>query len=91
MYKLRIHAKNAVFGLRLQVSVGESLIIGTAEATAVCLACLPLTTALRIRRNLEVRVHRCFIRADSYVISTSLVRRRSLEGRAHQCLISVLR
>ncbi|KAL1504008.1 hypothetical protein AB1Y20_010423 [Prymnesium parvum] len=54
MYKLRIHAKNAAFGLRMHISVGDTLIIATAEATAVCLTCLPVTTALRIRRNLEV-------------------------------------
>ena len=59
MYKLRIHAKNAVFGLRLQLSVGESIIIATAEATAVCLASLPLATALHIRRNLEVHCIHC--------------------------------
>eukprot|EP00965_Chrysotila_dentata_P003820 124927-Pleurochrysis_carterae.AAC.1 len=53
-HKLKIHGKNALFGLRLSVSVGETLMIASAEATGVCVASLPLTPPLRIRRNLEV-------------------------------------
>lgn len=39
--KLKVKGMNAVFGLKLQVSVGERLIIGMAVGTAVFLAALP--------------------------------------------------
>jgi len=53
-HKLKIHGKNALFGLRLSVTVGESLMFATAEGTALCLPFLPPTRPLTIRRNLEV-------------------------------------
>lgn len=39
--KLRIKGMNAIFGLRLQVSIGERFIIGLAVGTAVYLTALP--------------------------------------------------
>ncbi|XP_017793359.1 PREDICTED: C2 domain-containing protein 5 [Habropoda laboriosa] len=39
--KLKVKGMNAIFGLKLQVSVGERLIIGMAVGTAVFLAALP--------------------------------------------------
>ncbi|XP_071639283.1 C2 domain-containing protein 5 isoform X1 [Temnothorax longispinosus] len=46
--KLKIKGMNAVFGLRLQVSVGERLIIGMAVGTAVYLTALPPPTIPQI-------------------------------------------
>ena len=39
--KLKVKGMNAIFGLKLQVSVGERLIIGMAVGTAVFLTALP--------------------------------------------------
>ena len=50
----QVVGKNAVFGLRLTVDVGETLIVAVAEATAVCLPFLPAQRPLHIQRNLEV-------------------------------------
>lgn len=46
--KLKIKGMNAVFGLKLQVSVGERLIIGMAIGTAVYLTALPPPTIPQI-------------------------------------------
>ncbi|KAL6260982.1 hypothetical protein P5V15_008509 [Pogonomyrmex californicus] len=46
--KLKIKGMNAVFGLRLQVSVGERFIIGMAVGTAVYLTALPPPTIPQI-------------------------------------------
>ncbi|KAG0369375.1 hypothetical protein BC939DRAFT_466104 [Gamsiella multidivaricata] len=54
MYKLKIHGLNAIFGLRFQVTVGDSLIVAVASGTAMYLSALPTPPALRISRNLDV-------------------------------------
>ncbi|KAI1310514.1 hypothetical protein EDD11_003719 [Mortierella claussenii] len=54
MYKLKIHGLNAVFGLRFQLTVGDSLIVAVASGTAMYLSALPTPPALRISRNLDV-------------------------------------
>ncbi|CAK9799317.1 C2 domain-containing protein 5 [Anthophora quadrimaculata] len=46
--KLKVKGMNAVFGLKLQVSVGERLIIGMAVGTAVFVAALPTPTIPQI-------------------------------------------
>jgi len=46
--KLKIKGMNAIFGLRLQVSVGERFIIGMAVGTAVYLTALPPPTIPQI-------------------------------------------
>lgn len=46
--KLKIKGMNAIFGLRLQVSVGERLIIGMAVGTAIYLTALPPPTIPQI-------------------------------------------
>jgi len=46
--KLKVKGMNALFGLHLQISVGESLIVGTASSTAVFLAALPAPPLLKI-------------------------------------------
>lgn len=49
--KLKVKGMNAVFGLKLQVSVGERLIIGMAVGTAVYLAALPAPSVPQIASN----------------------------------------
>ncbi|KAJ3174916.1 hypothetical protein HDU87_006582 [Geranomyces variabilis] len=54
MYKLRIYGLNAVFGLKLQFSVGESLMTAVATGTAVYVRALPAPPPLKVFRNLDV-------------------------------------
>lgn len=54
MNKLKLRGMNALFNLRVSVSVGESLLTGVATATAVHLAALPTPPELQVLRNLEV-------------------------------------
>ncbi|GJJ78451.1 hypothetical protein EMPS_10810 [Entomortierella parvispora] len=54
MYKLKIHGLNAIFGLRFQLTVGDTLIVAVACGTAMYLSALPTPPALRISRNLGV-------------------------------------
>ena len=53
-YKLQIQGKNALFGLRVTVDVGETLLLAVAEATGLCLPLLPPARPLSIRRNIDV-------------------------------------
>ncbi|KAJ7387855.1 hypothetical protein OS493_001202 [Desmophyllum pertusum] len=46
--KIKVKGMNSLFGLHLQISVGESLIVGTASSTAVFLAALPTPPLLKI-------------------------------------------
>ncbi len=48
MNKLKIKGMNALFGLRLNVSVGDRTLIGTACATACFLTALPAPTRPRL-------------------------------------------
>ncbi|ORX88915.1 hypothetical protein K493DRAFT_384143 [Basidiobolus meristosporus CBS 931.73] len=54
MNKLKIHCMNAIFGLRLKITVGDSLIVAVASGTACYLSALPMPPSLQISRNLEV-------------------------------------
>ncbi|KAI9103092.1 hypothetical protein DFS34DRAFT_351995 [Phlyctochytrium arcticum] len=54
MYKLRINGLNAVFGVKIQFSVGESLMTAVATGTAVYVRALPTPPALKVFRNLDV-------------------------------------
>ena len=54
MYKLRLHGLNAVFGLKIQFSIGHNIITAIATGTAVYLKSLPLPQALKVERNLDV-------------------------------------
>lgn len=52
--KLRLMGKNAVFGLRMNITVGESHLIAMATGTAVCLAALlvpPITDTVTFPRH----------------------------------------
>ncbi|KAI8824408.1 uncharacterized protein EV422DRAFT_519983 [Fimicolochytrium jonesii] len=54
IYKLRINGLNAVFGLKIQFSVGESLMTAVATGTATYVRALPAPPPLKVFRNLEV-------------------------------------
>ncbi|KAJ3023011.1 hypothetical protein HKX48_004634 [Thoreauomyces humboldtii] len=54
MYKLRIYGLNAVFGLKIQFSVGESLMTAVATGTAAYVRALPAPPPLKVFRNLDV-------------------------------------
>jgi len=47
--KLKLLAKNAVFGLRTKISVGPEYITGVATGTAVFLDALPISSTLKIK------------------------------------------
>ncbi|XP_076063001.1 C2 domain-containing protein 5 [Oratosquilla oratoria] len=48
MNKLKVKGMNALFGLRVRVTVGEKMLVGVATATAVFLSALPPPNALRV-------------------------------------------
>ncbi|KAJ3075681.1 hypothetical protein HDU98_007238 [Podochytrium sp. JEL0797] len=54
LFKLRIHGLNAIFGLKIQYSIGESLMTAVATGTAVYLKALPPPPPLKLLRTLEV-------------------------------------
>lgn len=54
MYKLRIYGLNAVFGLKIQFSIGEDLLTAVATGTAVYVEALPTPPALKVFRTLDV-------------------------------------
>ncbi|KAI9208468.1 uncharacterized protein BJ171DRAFT_207984 [Polychytrium aggregatum] len=54
MYKLRIYGLNAIFGLKIEFTVGESLMTATARGTAVFVKALPSPPVMKVFRNLDV-------------------------------------
>ncbi|KAJ3249125.1 hypothetical protein HDU78_007087 [Chytriomyces hyalinus] len=54
MFKLRIHGLNAIFGLKIQYSIGENLMTAVATGTAVYLKALPPPAPLKLLRTLAV-------------------------------------
>ncbi|XP_062402662.1 C2 domain-containing protein 5 isoform X2 [Sardina pilchardus] len=46
--KLKLRAMNALFGLRIQISVGENMLVGLASATGVYLSALPCPGGIQI-------------------------------------------
>ncbi|KAI8610786.1 hypothetical protein BC830DRAFT_1069490, partial [Chytriomyces sp. MP71] len=54
MFKLRIHGLNAIFGLKIQYSIGEQLMTAVATGTAVYLKALPPPAPLKLLRTLGV-------------------------------------
>eukprot|EP01113_Clastostelium_recurvatum_P019072 TRINITY_DN2249_c0_g1_i2.p1 TRINITY_DN2249_c0_g1~~TRINITY_DN2249_c0_g1_i2.p1 ORF type:complete len:1532 (+),score=404.05 TRINITY_DN2249_c0_g1_i2:123-4718(+) len=53
-HKLKVLGMNAVFGLKLQVTVGDAMLVGLATATAVFLTPLPPPPVLHISRNTDI-------------------------------------
>lgn len=54
MYKLRIYGLNAIFGLKIQISLGESMLTAVATGTAVYARALAIPLPLKVMRNLDV-------------------------------------
>ncbi|XP_021427957.2 C2 domain-containing protein 5 isoform X5 [Oncorhynchus mykiss] len=48
MNKLKLRCMNALFGLRIQISVGENMLLGLASATGVYLSALPAPGGIQI-------------------------------------------
>ncbi|XP_029991701.1 C2 domain-containing protein 5 isoform X14 [Sphaeramia orbicularis] len=48
MNKLKLRSMNALFGLRIQISVGENMLLGLASATGVYLTALPASGGIQI-------------------------------------------
>ncbi|XP_077425750.1 C2 domain-containing protein 5 isoform X2 [Vanacampus margaritifer] len=48
MNKLKLHSMNALFGLHIQISVGENMLLGLASATGVYLTALPSPGGIQI-------------------------------------------
>ncbi|KAM4820408.1 C2 domain-containing protein 5 isoform 3-T3 [Thomomys bottae] len=48
MSKLKLKGMNALFGLRIQITVGENMVMGLASATGVYLAALPTPGGIQI-------------------------------------------
>uniref|UniRef100_A0A8C9WKI4 C2 domain-containing protein 5 n=1 Tax=Scleropages formosus TaxID=113540 RepID=A0A8C9WKI4_SCLFO len=48
MNKLKLRGMNALFGLRIQISVGENMLVGLASATGVYLTALPSPGGIQI-------------------------------------------
>ncbi|XP_066210609.1 C2 domain-containing protein 5 isoform X3 [Saccopteryx leptura] len=48
MNKLKLKGMNALFGLRIQITVGENMLTGLASATGVYLAALPTPSGIQI-------------------------------------------
>ncbi|KAM7396641.1 hypothetical protein PAMP_019671 [Pampus punctatissimus] len=48
MNKLKLRSMNALFGLHIQISVGENMLLGLASATGVYLTALPAPGAIQI-------------------------------------------
>ncbi|XP_067091546.1 C2 domain-containing protein 5 isoform X1 [Osmerus mordax] len=48
MNKLKLRCMNALFGLRIQISVGENMLLGLASATGVYLTALPAPGGIQI-------------------------------------------
>ncbi|XP_075131588.1 C2 domain-containing protein 5 isoform X7 [Leptodactylus fuscus] len=48
MNKLKLKSMNALFGLRIQITVGENMLLGLASATGVYLASLPTPGGIQI-------------------------------------------
>lgn len=70
--KLKVKGMNALFRLHLQISVGESLIIGTASSTAVFLAALPTPPLLKITgRRLSAEEDKRIAEIQKQIVETT--------------------
>ncbi|XP_016403118.1 C2 domain-containing protein 5-like [Sinocyclocheilus rhinocerous] len=53
MNKLKLRGMNALFGLRIQISVGETMLLGLASATGVYLTALPLVAVTAVAMSFD--------------------------------------
>ncbi len=51
---MKLLGKNAIFSLRINIMIGEDVIIGVATGTALCLRALPLPSPLKIKKNMHI-------------------------------------
>lgn len=76
--KLKVKGMNALFGLHLQISVGESLIVGTASSTAVFLAALPVPPVLKVTgRRLSTEEDKRLTEIQKQILETTNKNRAS--------------
>lgn len=76
--KLKVKGMNALFGLHLQISVGETLIVGTASSTAVFLASLPAPPLLKITgRRLSAEEDKRLAEIQRQIVDTTNKNRAS--------------
>lgn len=76
--KLKVKGMNALFGLHLQISVGESLIVGTASSTAVFLAALPAPPLLKVTgRRLSIEEDKRLSDIQKQIVDTTNKNRAS--------------
>ncbi|KAI9357657.1 hypothetical protein DFJ73DRAFT_186947 [Zopfochytrium polystomum] len=82
MFKLRINGLNAVFGLKLQFSVGETLMTAVATGTALFVRALPPPPALKVFRNLEVvdEEDQRLLEIQRAIVEKSEANRRAVEA-----------
>ena len=88
IYKLKIYVLNACFGLKIRLSVGDSLIVATAVGTAMFLKALPLPAPLKITRNLGVvdEEDRKLFEIQSKIVQLSEDNRLRIESALHKAL-----
>lgn len=77
---MRIKGYNAIFGLMIQLCVGNGVITAVASGTAVFLSALPLPPKLKLFRNLEV-----IDREDAHLVE--LQRRIGVESEVNRAQI----
>ena len=51
---MKLYAKNALFSLRLHISISDDIITGIASGTAICLRALPIPVPLKIKQNAKL-------------------------------------
>ncbi|KAJ3288689.1 hypothetical protein HDU79_004648 [Rhizoclosmatium sp. JEL0117] len=88
LFKLRIHGLNAIFGLKIQYSIGESLMTAVATGTAVYLKALPPPAPLKLLRTLEVEdaEDRQLVEDQRRIMEQSELNRRQIEAALAQDL-----
>ena len=82
LYKLRIYGFNAIFGLKFQISIGESMMTAVATGTAMFVKSLPPPPPLKVMRNLEVldEEDERLLELQKRIMATSEANRRVIEG-----------
>ncbi|KAJ3113283.1 hypothetical protein HDU96_003587 [Phlyctochytrium bullatum] len=81
VYKLRIYGLNSIFGLRIQISVGESLIVALATGTGLYVTALPQPPALKVSRNrVPDEEDKNFAEIQKKIVELSESNRRQIEG-----------
>jgi len=54
LYKMQIYGVNSIFGLKFNITIGESMLIATAVGTGLFLYALPVPSPLKISRTLPI-------------------------------------